>query len=651
MNPRPYLGLLISCIVVATVVVVYWPTLQLPFLIDDVHLITTDARVTQGQYSALVATPYWPGPRGNTLWRPITSLSFGVNWAVSPGPWSFRLVNLLLHSGATLAVLLWLALLLRSRGVAALPAWLAGAAAALLWALHPLRSCPLGMVVDRAELSVACFGMLAVYLYTRDGAVGGGERRNGWSRWAQPVVAGLCWVLAVGSKEHAVTLLGVVLLFDLLPGLPVAQVRASGAARWWVRRALRCYVPMLVVVAAYVGARGVVLDDLVRSASEVSVVDNAIAGAGQVLEPGDSTTAARWGTPLAVLGRALQLVVWPAPLSWDYSYAAIEPARHWSDARVLLGGAALLAMLVGVVVAWRRAPLLAGGLAFLLITYSIVSNTFVLIGTAFAERFLHLPTIGGALVVASVLAALGGGRRGRGYAMGAGVVVALVLAGTSAAAVRARLTDFRSEATLNAADVEAQPRSVRLWCAAGFSAWKQGDIERALACAGQAREVYEDYPDAWKLTGLARWRAGRPGPALEALRRAFQLGATSEQAAVAAADIYRGAQQYEPAIALLASYVDAAPGAPGACNNLAWYLITATPESLRDPARALPYAERAVSLAPQEPDHWDTLASVLLALDRRAEAVQAFEQGLAAVPADHPYRADLVRKHAELTAP
>jgi Tfp pilus assembly protein PilF len=65
-------------------------------------------------------------------------------------------------------------------------------------------------------------------------------------------------------------------------------------------------------------------------------------------------------------------------------------------------------------------------------------------------------------------------------------------------------------------------------------------------------------------------------------------------------------RQYEPAIADLERSLAIRPNHADAANNLAW-LYVAGPEKLRDPAKALPLAERAVKLAPQQSLYLNTL--------------------------------------------
>jgi hypothetical protein len=149
-----------------------------------------------------------------------------------------------------------------------------------------------------------------------------------------------------------------------------------------------------------------VLGTLARPADTISPLDNILAHPEYGWSPGDSATLARWGTPLAIAGKAAKLLVWPYPLSWDYSYAAIEPVRRWHDPRLWQGVAVLTVCVASMLVSWRRQRTVCFALGLTLIAYSVVSNFFVLIGSTFAERYLYLPTSGFCLLTGSLFAAL-----------------------------------------------------------------------------------------------------------------------------------------------------------------------------------------------------------------------------------------------------
>jgi tetratricopeptide (TPR) repeat protein len=631
--------LLVSIVLLVLGLAVYGNALGNPFVIDDKAVILNDARVQQGQIVELLTGAYWPGPQGNLLYRPLVSVSFALNWAVCQEPWAFRLANLLLHVAVSIVLFAWARALFRSP-------WPALAAAAL-FVVHPIHTGPLNGIVDRAELGAAFFGLVATWLFWRDGADAGLRRRLG------PVLASLSLLAGLLCKENAVAIVGVIVFLD------VCSFGLNGASRadgWFRRRILRCYLPLVIVVALYLTVRVMALGVLVRPVADISVVDNVIAHPDYGLQPGDSALLARWGTPLAVFGKAVGLMIWPRPLCWDYSYAAIDTVKRLTDGRLWLGVMWLSVIVAAMIVSWRRARTVLLALGFSLITYSIVSNTYVVVGSVFGERLLYLPSVGFCLLVGVLAQAAFNTARShprKVLRVPAAVLLGALCAGLACYAYLTitRNRDFRSDEVLNETDLSTNPRSSRLWCSVAADAYNAGDFARAVAQASRAIDICPEYATPWRVAGLASWRDRAPDLALQYLNGYFDRGGReNEQANVAVADIFKARGDYGPAIAVLDRFVAANPRSSAALNNLAWYLLTAQPLELRDPQRALPLAEKAIELEPGRGDYIDTYVSALEALGRTGDAAEALDRLLPAVDRDDPFREGLIRKLRELRA-
>ena len=63
-------------------------------------------------------------------------------------------------------------------------------------------------------------------------------------------------------------------------------------------------------------------------------------------------------------------------------------------------------------------------------------------------------------------------------------------------------------------------------------------------------------------------------------------------------------------------------------NNLAWLLSTCTEASVRDPARAVELAKKAVELAPKEGTHWNTLGVAHYRADDWKAAIDALTKSM-----------------------
>ncbi len=622
---------------------VYGNALPNPFLIDDTEIILGDYRVQAGQWGALLTGRYWPPPRHDYLYRPLVKVSYALNWIVSHQPWAFRVPNLALHVGAAFVLFLLAGDWVRS--------FWAGLVAATLFLLHPVHTEPLDAIVGRADLGAAVFGLLAVWLYWRDGV------SSFRGRWFRPLAAALCFAAAVLFKESALPMPGVVVLLDAWPPHTSRHSRPKG---WLRRRVLRCYLPLLLVVAAYMAARWTVLDLLTRGTERISVVDNVIANPDFGLQPGNSRFLARWGTPLATFGKAVGLLVWPHPLCWDYSYAAIDTVKRPSDPRLRFGLAGLLAIGVMMAISFRRRRVVFAALSLGLVTYGVVSNTLVPIGTVFAERLLYLPSAGFCLLVGGVAASwlqpaqeqrgtTGGRRRALAWSSwGILTVVAGVYAGLTVDRNRA----WQSREGLDATDVKTQPRSCRLLSSTATDAVYAEDFVSARAYAERAIAIYPDQPGPWKVLGAVYWHEGSAERALRCLQKCFDHGGAGDEAAVVLATTIMNAMgDGAQAIRVLRQLVEQYPLAATALNNLAWCLLTAEPPELRDPQAALRYAETALRLRPRQGGIIDTCVAALLALQRRDEARALLERSLPHVPPDDPSRPDLETRLKELRTP
>src|SRR5262249_61816542 len=123
---------------------------------------------------------------------------------------------------------------------------------------------------------------------------------------------------------------------------------------------------------------------------------------------------------------------------------------------------------------WYRQRTVCFAIAFAALTFSIVSNLVVLIGTVMGERLLYLPSAGFCLLLAVGIATIGRGPRGT--AVVAAIVVALYAAGTVA-----RNTVWHDAPTFFQAMVADAPRSARSHRELGLALSEQNRSEEAVA--------------------------------------------------------------------------------------------------------------------------------------------------------------------------
>ena len=641
-SPRYHRGLLAGAAVLAAVCsALYANAVNNPFHFDDISIILTDPRVQGLHTSELITGNYWYLDNTDRLYRPLTMLSYAANWAVARQAWAFRLPNLALHAGVCV---LLLALVWRVFG-----SYAAALGTSLAFAVHPLAAEPLNTIVGRADLLTALLMLGAAVLYWDD--AGPGARRGP----LRPVAAALCVAAAVLCKENALTLIGVVAVLDAYRAGPE---KTRGGQAFWLRRLLRCYGPMLLVIGGYLALRVHLLGSLTSDSGVIDYFENAMAHPehGLNADEGDSAWLVRWATPLATMARAVRLAVAPNDLCFDYSYAALEPVRRWADPRLWAGVGLLLAAVVWFILSLRRRRRVALAIAVSAITYSIVSNAVVIIGTIFGERLIYLPNAGFCLLLG--LAADFAFRRSPPsvpvpHPVSRRVVAAgLVILGMWYAFLTVeRNRDWRSPRALYESAYEVNPRSCKVLAGMASNALEDDDYPRALRYCQAAwqDDVAPEYWPAWRTAAVAlrRMSAEAADPQRSEFLaqqahlyfiRAMRLGAGGDPDAVlGVADLgVELNRDYEQAIRITGQFVRHRPTHAPAFDRLARWLLSAEPPELRDPRRALEYARQARRLKPEVANYALTLVDALMAVGQTAEATALIHQTLESLPADSP---------------
>jgi hypothetical protein len=148
------------------------------FTFDDPLIIAQNPLVAgEGGLSAIFTSHYWASEeRHGNLYRPLTIASYWLNHRLAGAePWSYHLVNLLLHGAVTVLVYL-VSLRLARAPRAGVAGWMRPVEAggdtvaftgALLYATHPIHTEAVVSVVGRAERMAALFVLAAWWLRER----------------------------------------------------------------------------------------------------------------------------------------------------------------------------------------------------------------------------------------------------------------------------------------------------------------------------------------------------------------------------------------------------------------------------------------------------------------------------------------------------
>jgi protein O-mannosyl-transferase len=475
------------------------------FVYDDTPIIADNSRVhTLARWWEVFGSPYWPRHWGGMHYRPVTLLSFAVQWAIGDGSTVvFHAVSIALYVATCVAVLSLARLVLPASA-----AWIVAA----LFAVHPVHVEAVANVVGQSELLVALCTALAAGAYVRLRTAGGPRPRS------VAAIAAL-YAIACFSKEPGF----------LLPGLLVAAELTVVATRLDpARRALRARARELWAIYAVCAAIGI----------GYLLARRAVLGGF-----GDEPNVVIWRlsqyelvlTMLGVVPDWARLLLWPAQLAADYSPPRIPlllaPTPAVVSGVVILAGAALLA-----IAGWRlRSRVAAFGLLWFAITIFPVSNLFVLSGVLLAERSLFVPSIGVMLALGPVWAWIGARvstvRRPSPIVVAGPAAVALAIVlmlGVAKSASRARV--WRSSDAFFGQIVEDAPLSYRAHYARGLWLFRKGrraegekHLRTAIAMFPYDAGPYTELADIYRFAGMC-------APASDLYRRVLELGMLVDRA-------------------------------------------------------------------------------------------------------------------------
>jgi uncharacterized protein (TIGR02996 family) len=430
----------VTLAIVCTAVVCYANAVTGGWTLDDPYIILGNSLVHSPTVTwAAFTHPYWPSGLGWGQYRPLVILAFALDWMVSGGaPWWFHLVNIIWHAVAS--VLVWR--LARTL----LPS--AGALVAALWfAVQPVHVEAVSSVVGRSEIMAATF-VLAGLLAHRQGQLR----------------AILWYALALLSKESGAVLIGLALCSDLL-----------WPPDWRARR--RLYAGYVVVLAAYAA----VLTALFQGRA---LVQPALLWMGM-------PAIDRWLTMSGVIPHYVRLMIVPAQLLVDYGPAVVEP-QYGLSLSVVVGLAIVVAWVAAVAIAWRRAPVVAFGLLWFVVSVAPITNILFASGVVLAERTLYLPSVGVAIV-----AGWAGDRllTARFAVARAGLVTAGLLL---AARTWTRTPLWHSNKSLIIGSLVEEPESYRIHTLAAAVLIQGGHWHEASDQYARARHVYANDPRSYR---------------------------------------------------------------------------------------------------------------------------------------------------------
>ena len=584
-------------------------------------------------------------------WHPLTTISHMLDVQMfGLAPAGHHFINVLLHSVAALLLFL---LLRQMTG-----AFWRSALVAAIFAIHPLRAESVAWVAERKDVLSAVFFMLTIGAYARY------ARQPGLGRYLTTTALLACGLL---SKPMLVTVPFVLLLLDYWPLERSLQssviLSEAGRSRRTssftlpipkqsLRKLIFEKIPLVILSVPTAIATFLIQERSPESIEQLPFV---------------------WRLENALVSCVTYLwqMIWPMNLAVFYPHPEDQLAL-W---QVALAAMFLFAMTLVVFGLRRTRPyLLVGWLWYLVMLLPVLG--IVQVGLqAHADRYTYLPQVGVYLVITWFLADLTAPSP---FRRQLGVAAAIVVIGLLGACSWKQVGYWKDSETLwrhalavnhdndvadanlglvlaedgrvdegiahlqNALAIRSGPvlphhtlSLALIHCDLGYALARKGALDEAVTHLREAVILRPNYPDAHYNLASALAQQGDNREALEEYRRTLALRPDDADARTSFGNTLAQEGLITDAMAQYEAALQLAPDAVLTLNNLAWILSVSPNASIRNGAKGVGLAERAVRLSGgKNAVFLRTLAAAYAESGRFLEAVETAQQALELAGAD-----------------
>ncbi|MBX7218314.1 MAG: tetratricopeptide repeat protein [Blastocatellia bacterium] len=573
-------------LVFVIVFVCYGNTLSAGFVQDDHIVILQDLSLRSlSQAYKIFSLPYW-GNAENGAYRPLTSLSFALNYAIGGlNPFGYHLGNLLLHAlnCCLIGLIVW-----KYR-----PKWMTALVTMLLFAIHPIHTEAVSQLVGRTEL-LSTFLMLVAWLAWLSAQ----RHRSAY------ILSLGCSLSALFVKESAIVFIGVLVLSE-----------GCAAGRQW-RTQLRSHLPQLagffMVACGYLVVRVLVLKQFGASLNYTMFRD--------------APLTTRLFTMNLGFVRYFELLVWPTRFCSDYDFSVI-PLQTTLSVKVLLSAVCVLGVLAtGIGLLWRN-RLCAGAILFFFVTISIVSNIALPTGILIAERVLYFPSIGVCVLAAYGLERLSTQGSAAKAMAWSGLTMLVLLGGWQTWQRNFAWKDDRAWILALTMDAPNNPKGVMALAALRAQEGNPGEAEKLFR---HAIELAPDRGSPYEALGNFYLSQARPAEARPLFEKALRIQPRLTSAHIGLGRVFARTGNLQQAVS---EYQIGLSGKSPKANELAEYGVLLSQTGNLD--GALEAFTRSLSLQPEVAETQSNLGLVLKKLGRIDEALVHLRQAVRLEP-DNP---------------
>lgn len=348
------------CVLVVFTAAIYSFGMGGPFIFDDIPNIVENKSLNLKTFSLDNISDATTSIQPGLLGRPVSYFTFALNYYFfGSEPFSFKLVNLIIHLLNGVGIFITTSLLLRGHRLSykikqskTSISWVAFSVAAL-WLLHPLALTSVLYVVQRMASLSTLFSLLAIILYL-SGRLEQFVGRNGVVK----MIFGLlvCIPLAILSKENAV----LIPIFLILVEIWILRFRSKS----------KYFKPFFGILIAAV---------VVPLLALVLTIDPLLTWLMHSYDAKPFTIYERLMTETRVVWFYIKLVFLPTLNDLGLYHDDIPLSTKWlSPLSTVFSMLGLIALIFSALWLRTRTPILSFGIIFFLVGHSIESSVLSL---------------------------------------------------------------------------------------------------------------------------------------------------------------------------------------------------------------------------------------------------------------------------------
>ena len=535
-------------------------------------------------YSTFFANPGRGRYSGSQLYRPVSCLSFAINWYFGKDQVTgYHVTNLLVHLLAALFIYLCSVRILESPNLRhnfEKSKYTIALISTALWALHPIQTQAVTYIVQRMASLSALFGLISMFLYMT-------ARHEKSFRCRLLCFAGsaVACILSIGSKENGVlTVAGIGLLEMLL----YQDISLKKYKRHLIWSPVICLF-LVVAVMFYLDSKGVLSGYNGRS----------------------YTLLQRLMTEARVMWLYVSQILWPLPGRFSLVHdirVSTSLVSPWTTLPAIM---ALIATFFAGMMQIRKRPLVALAILFFYLSH-LVESTIIPLELVFEHRnylptaFLFLPVAQGCVYVMRRCRAINRGLSAISFT----ALIVIIMFLTSSTFLRNDVWATEKRLWENA--IEKAPGAARSYQNLAYYYYEPiGRYDIALALYEKALGLQMQTPkrersQIFTNVGVIYDKAGRYNDAYDYYMRALEISPNELKPRYNAAMALIGMNRFEDASDMADELISKKPEDKDS-NNLKGSILL----KMNRPEEALPYLEKSLN---SDPSHYQALVNMGVAL-------------------------------------